>query len=160
MKITKNTVVSLEYTLKNNEGMVLDSSVGREPLVYLHGVGALIPGLENKLEGAETGAKMNIEIQPEEGYGKSNPDMIHIVPKSGFQGDDEMQEGMQVQVETENGPLIATVTKIAGEDVTLDLNHPLADMILHFDVEIKDLREATADEISHGHAHGPGGHHH
>ena len=71
-----------------------------------------------------------------------------------------MQEGMQVQVETENGPLIATVTKIAGEDVTLDLNHPLADMILHFDVEIKDLREATEEEINHGHVHGAGGHHH
>jgi len=160
MKITKNAVVSLEYTLKNNEGVVLDSSEGREPLVYLHGVGALIPGLENKLEGLEKGAKSNIVVPTEDGYGTSKHELIQVVPKSGFQGDEEMKEGMQVQVETENGPLIATVSKIAGDDVTLDLNHPLADMVLHFDIEVKDLRNATEEEISHGHVHGEGGYHH
>lgn len=160
MKITKNTVVSLDYTLKNNDGTVLDSSAGREPLVYLHGVGALIPGLENKLEGLEANAALNVTIQPEDGYGKRSEEMIHKVSKAGFQGDEEMQVGMQVQLDTENGPMIATIAGIEGEEVTLDLNHPLADEILHFDVEIKDVRNATEDEISHGHVHGVGGHHH
>jgi len=160
MKITKNTVVSLDYTLKNNDGTVLDSSAGREPLVYLHGVGALIPGLENKLEGLEANAALNVTIQPEDGYGKRSEELIHKVSKAGFQGDEEMQVGMQVQLDTENGPMIATIAGIEGEEVTLDLNHPLADEILHFDVEIKDVRNATEDEISHGHVHGVGGHHH
>lgn len=160
MKITKNTVVSLDYTLKNNDGTVLDSSAGREPLVYLHGVGALIPGLENKLEGLEANAALNVTIQPEDGYGKRSEELIHKVSKAGFQGDEEMQVGMQVQLDTENGPMIATIAGIEGEEVTLDLNHPLADEILHFDVEIKDVRSATEDEISHGHVHGVGGHHH
>jgi len=160
MKISKNSVVSFDYTLKNNEGLVMDSSEGRAPLVYLHGVGALIPGLENQLEGLEKDASVSVTIQPEDAYGRRNEDMVHKVSKSGFQGDDEMQVGMQVQLDTENGPMIATVSNIEGEEVTLDMNHPLADMVLHFDVVIKGVRTATEDELSHGHVHGEGGHHH
>lgn len=160
MKIGLNSVVSLDYTLKNSAGTVLDSSQGREPLVYLHGVGALIPGLEKVLEGMSKSDKTVAIVQPEDGYGKRNEELVYKVPKSGFQGDEEMQVGMQVQLETENGPMIASISNIEGEDVTLDMNHPLADMELHFDVTIVDIREATADEISHGHVHGVGGHHH
>lgn len=160
MKITKNTVVSFDYTLKNDTGTILDSSAGREPLVYLHGIGALIPGLENKLEGLEAATKLEVVIQPEDAYGKRMDELMQKVPKAGFQGDEEMQVGMQVQLDTENGPMVATVSAIEGEEVTLDLNHPLSDVVLHFDVEIKDVRMATADEIDHGHAHGVGGHHH
>ena len=160
MKISKNRVVSLDYTLKNNVGTVLDTSSGREPLVYLHGVGGLIPGLENKLEGLEANAKLNVVIQPEDGYGKRSDELVHKVSKAGFQGEEEMEVGMQVQLDTDNGPMIATIANIEEEEVTLDLNHPLADEVLHFDVEIKDVRTATEDEISHGHAHGVGGHHH
>jgi len=160
MKISKNSVVSFDYTLKNNEGLVMDSSEGRAPLVYLHGVGALIPGLENQLEGLEKDASVAVIIQPEDAYGRRNEEMVHKVSKSGFQGDDEMQIGMQVQLDTENGPMIATVSNIEGEEVTLDMNHPLADMVLHFDVVIKGVRTATEDELSHGHVHGEGGHHH
>jgi len=160
MKVTANSVVSLDYTLKNNAGEVLDSSQGREPLVYLHGVGALIPGLENEIAGMEKGQAKIVVVQPEHAYGIKSDDLLHVVPKSGFQGDEEMQEGMQVQLETEQGPAIATISKIDGEDVTLDLNHPLAGEVLTFDISIADVREATSEEIAHGHVHGPGGHHH
>lgn len=160
MQIAQNTVVSLNYTLKNSQGNLLDTSEGRAPLVYLHGVGALIPGLESELNGKGQGDKINAIIPPEKAYGSRRDDLVKLVSKDGFQGDEEMQEGMQVQLETEHGPAIAIITKIEGNDVTLDLNHPLADMTLHFDVEVVDVREATEEEISHGHVHGPGGHEH
>ena len=160
MTIQQHTVVTLNYTLKNSEGTVLDTSEGREPLVYLHGVGALIPGLEEELDGKETGAKLSTVIPPEKAYGEKRDDLLRVVSKDGFQGDEEMQVGMQVQLETDQGPAIAVISKIEGGDVTLDLNHPLAGMTLHFDVEVVELREATADEIEHGHVHGRGGHQH
>lgn len=162
MKISKNTVVSLAYTLKNSEGEIIDSTEGRAPLVYLHGVGGMIPGLESGLEGKESGEQLTIVVSPENGFGIRRDELIQVVPKSGFQGEgnEEMEVGMRVQLQTDQGMTIATITAIEGEDVTLDLNHPLADIELHFDVKIEDLREATSDEIAHGHVHGPGGHHH
>lgn len=160
MTIALHKVVTLNYTLKNSEGTLLDTSEGREPLVYLHGVGALIPGLEKELEGKGAGDKLNAVIAPEHAYGERRDDLMKLVPKSGFQGEEKMVVGMQVQLQTEHGPAIATISKIEGEDVTLDLNHPLAGMTLHFDVAVEDIREATEDEISHGHVHGPGGHNH
>ena len=160
MQIAQNTVVSLNYTLKNSEGTLLDSSEGREPLVYLHGKGALIPGLEKELDGKIKGDKLVTVIQPEDAYGSRRDDLVKVVSKDGFQGEEEMQVGMQVQLDTEHGPTIASITSIEDKDVTLDLNHPLADMTLHFDVSIKDVRSATEEEISHGHAHGAGGHQH
>ena len=160
MKIAQKTVVSLNYTLKNGDGMVLDSSEGREPLVYLQGVGALISGLEKELEGKEKGTKLNAVIPPAEAYGERREDLVRVVSKDGFQGDEELFEGMQVQVDAGEGPMIASVSKIEGNDVTLDMNHPLADMTLHFDVEVLDVREATEEEINHGHVHAPDGHDH
>ena len=160
MKVGKNTVVSINYTLKDKAGQVLDSSEGRSPLVYLHGVGQLIPGLENELEGESVGTNKQVVITPEDAYGHRQDDLLHVVSKGGFTGEEEMFEGMQVQLETDNGPAIAVIAKIDGDEVTLDLNHPLAGEELHFDVSIVELREASADEISHGHAHGPGGHQH
>ncbi len=160
MKIQTNKVVTLNYTLKNSEGEVLDTSEGRDPLVYLHGVGGLIPGLEAELEGKEKGNSFNTVVAPEDAYGVRREELLHVVPKSGFQGDEEMQLGMQVQIETEQGPAIATISEIEGDNVTLDLNHPLAGTELHFEISVMDLRDATDDEISHGHVHGPGGHQH
>lgn len=160
MKIGKHSVVTLDYTLKNGEGILLDTSEGREPLVYLHGVGALIPGLEDDLNGKSKGDKFSTVIEPDNAYGSRKDELLKVVSKAGFQGDEDLEIGMQVQLETEHGPAIAIVTDITGEDVTLDLNHPLADMYLHFDVEVVDVRKATAEEVSHGHVHGPGGHHH
>lgn len=160
MTISQHSVVSLHYTLKNNEGQILDSSEGRQPLVYLHGVGGLIPGLETQLEGKTKGDKFAAVVEPKDAYGTRRDDLLKVVSKEGFQGDEELMVGMQVQLETEHGPAIAVVSSIEGMDVTLDLNHPLADVTLNFDVEVVDIREASEEEIAHGHVHGPGGHHH
>lgn len=150
MKIAKHTVVAIDYTLKNNEGTVIDTSAGREPLVYMHGVGNLIPGLEAELEGKGAGESVLAVIAPKDGYGDLRPELVQIVPKANFQGGGELKEGIQVQVDAGQGPMIARVTKIEGENVTLDLNHPLAGETLHFEVDIKEVREATASEIEQG----------
>lgn len=157
MKIEKNRVVQIHYTLKDDKGEILDSSAGKQPLPYIHGIGALIPGLEKELEGKGAGDKLNVVIPPEEGYGSFDESRVFQVTKDGFQGDEELQVGMQVQVELEQGPAIAIVSEIKDENVTLDLNHPLAGMDLHFEVEVVEVREATEEELNHGHVHGPGG---
>jgi FKBP-type peptidyl-prolyl cis-trans isomerase SlyD len=160
MIIANESVVTLKYTLKNAAGEILDTSEGREPLVYLHGLGALIPGLENELAGKTADTKLEVVIEPENAYGTRRDELLRVVSKEGFQGEEELTEGMRVQLDTEHGPAIALVTKISEEEVTLDLNHPLADMTLHFDVEIASVRAASAEEIEHGHVHGEGGHQH
>lgn len=160
MKIAKDSVVTMNYTLKNDAGEVMDTSAGRAPLVYLHGVGALIPGLENELEGKMANDKVSAVIAPEDAYGARSEDLLRVVSKDGFQGEEELQAGMRVQLDTEHGPMVAVVSTITGDEVTLDMNHPLADMTLYFDVEVVDVRPATADEVAHGHVHGEGGHHH
>jgi FKBP-type peptidyl-prolyl cis-trans isomerase SlyD len=160
MEIADNKVVQMHYKLTDDKNTVLDSSEGREPLSYIHGVGNIIIGLEKQLNGKVVGDKVNAVVAPAEGYGERNDELQQIVPKSGFQGDEEMQVGMQVQVGTEQGNTVASVTKIEGEDVTLDMNHPLAGVTLHFDVDVVDVRDATKEELEHGHVHGPGGHDH
>lgn len=162
MRITKDTVAQFHYTLTNDSGELLDTSLEREPLLYLHGHGSLIIGLEDALENKQKGDKFSVEIPSENAYGDYHEQLVQVVPKSGFQseGGEEVVEGLQVQVETNNGLTIGLVTRVEGEDVTLDLNHPLAGMDLKFDVEIMDVREATQEEIDHGHAHGAGGHQH
>lgn len=152
----------MHYTLKDNSGETLDSSEGHEPLAFIQGIGNIIAGLEEQLEGKAVGDKAKVVLTPEKGYGHRNEYNVHIVPLSGFQADDDekLEVGMQVRVETNEGVSIADVAKIEGDEVTLDLNHPLAGETLHFDVEIIDIREATKQELEHGHVHGPGGHHH
>lgn len=160
MKIAENTVVHMHYILKDENGNILDSSSGREPLAYIQGIGNIIPGLEKEMTGKNVGDKVKAIIAPEEAYGLREESMVQSVPKSGFQGEEELVAGMQVQVGTSDGEAIATVTKVEGDDVTLDMNHPLAGVTLHFDVEIMEVRAATEEELSHGHVHGAGGHHH
>lgn len=161
MRVEQNKVVMMHYKLTDKDGNVIDSSEGRAPLAYIHGIGALVPGLENELEGKTKGEKFSTVVAPEDAYGTRDEELVRVVPKSGFQGDEEMQVGMQVQIDTgEKGLAIATLVKIDGDDITLDLNHPLSDMELHFDIEVMDIREATDEEVAHGHVHGEGGHHH
>lgn len=162
MTVTKNKVVRIHYTLKGSEGEVLDSSEGRDPLAYIQGVGNLIPGLEEKLEGKAAGDKVDAAIEPEKAYGERSEDNLHVVPLSSFEseGDEKLEEGMQVRVQTNQGESIAGVSKIDGEDVTLDLNHPLAGETLHFNVDVVEVRDATEEELEHGHVHGEGGHQH
>ncbi|RDB44092.1 peptidylprolyl isomerase [Halomonas sp. DQ26W] len=157
MQIAQNSVVAFHYTLTNDAGEVLDSSEGREPLSYLHGAGNIIPGLEKGLEGRESGEKLNVTVAPEEGYGEVQPQLVQEVPRDSFQGVEAVEPGMQFQAQTQGGPLMVTVTKIEGDTVTVDGNHPLAGQKLNFDVEIADVREASQEEIEHGHVHGEGG---
>lgn len=160
MKIASNHVVSIDYTLKSNEGDIIDSSEDRAPLEYIQGVGNLIPGLEKELEGKEAGDKVNAVVAPEEGYGIRNEELVQTVQKSQFQNPGDVREGAQFQVQAGEQVRIATITDVEGDDVTLDLNHPLAGETLHFDVEVKEVREASAEELDHGHVHGEQGHQH
>lgn len=162
MKIAQNRVVQMHYKLTDEDGNTIDTSEGKEPLAYIQGIGNVIPGLEDALEGKAKGDKLQVTITPEDGYGQRLDEMVQTVAKEGFKSDEgeELVAGMQVQIETNNGPSIAMVTKIEGEDVILDLNHPLAGVTLNFDIEVVDVRASTEEEIEHGHVHGPGGHHH
>ncbi|MCA4896006.1 MAG: peptidylprolyl isomerase [Cytophagales bacterium] len=156
MQITKHKVASIHYTLTNNEGKILDSSSGREPLIYIQGIGNLIPGMEEGLEGKSKGEKLSLKISPEKGYGVKDETLTQRVPRTAF-GGQEVKVGMQFQ--TNQGGVV-TVTHVGLSEITVDANHPLAGVELNFAVEIMDIRFATEDEIAHGHVHGPGGHHH
>jgi len=160
MNITENSVASFHYTLTDGSGNVLDSSEGQEPLSYLHGAGNIIPGLENALLGKTVGDKLNVSVKAAEAYGERDETMIQTLPSSMFSGVDTIEVGMEFHAETEHGLQVVTVTKFENDEVTIDGNHPLAGVDLTFDVEITEVRAATDDEVSHGHAHGAGGHHH
>jgi FKBP-type peptidyl-prolyl cis-trans isomerase SlyD len=160
MDITADRVVTIHYTLKNDGGEVLDSSSGGEPLAYIQGHGNLVAGLEKALEGKPAGANLAVSVAPADGYGVRDEALIQRVPKRSLQGAGEIKKGMQFQARTEDGMRLFTVTGLAGDMVTLDGNHPLSGQTLHFDVEVVDVREATSEELEHGHVHGAGGHHH
>ena len=156
MEITKNRVAAIHYTLRDNSGTIIDTSEGREPLHYLHGAGNLIPGMEEGLEGKSKGDKLNLKISPDKGYGTKDDSLVQQVPRSAF-GAQEVKTGMRFS--TNQGGVV-TVTHVGLDSVTVDGNHPLAGVELNFAVEVVDVRNATSEEITHGHVHGPGGHHH
>ncbi len=160
MFITDDSVVSIHYTLKNDAGEVIDSSSGSDPLAYLQGHGNLIPGLERELIGKQVGDKLSVRIAPADGYGELDASLIQEVPRTAFPGVDNIQVGMQFQAQSNHGPRTVTITKLVGDSVTVDGNHPLAGQHLNFAVEVTEIRAATQEELSHGHVHGPGGHHH
>lgn len=160
MQIADRCVAYFHYTLTNDAGEVLDSSNGREPLPYLHGKGNIVPGLEKALAGKKAGDKLDVVVAPEEGYGPHIDSLVQVVPKSAFQGVENLEPGMQFQAESNMGPVSVVVTSVDGENVTVDGNHPLAGETLHFSVEITQVRDATVEEVMHGHVHGVGGHHH
>jgi len=154
MQITQNTVASIEYTLKDNDGQVLDTSEGREPLTYLHGSGNLVPGLEAALEGNGEGDSVSVTVEPAEGFGDRDENLIQQVPKTAFEGVDSIEAGMRFQASDENGQgRIVTVTEVADDQVTVDANHPLAGVPLNFDVNVVEVRAASEEEIEHGHVH-------
>lgn len=156
MLISKNKVASIHYTLRDDEGTIIDSSEGKDPLHYLHGAGNLIQGMEEGLEGKTKGEKLNLNIDPEKGYGEKDETLIQKVPRSAF-GDQEVKPGMRFS--TNQGGVV-TITEVNLDSITVDGNHPLAGVPLNFAVEVVDVRNATEEEITHGHVHGPGGHHH
>lgn len=157
MQIAKNSVVSIHYTLKNENGEVLDSSDGRGSLDYIHGTGQIIPGLENELEGRKKGDEFLVVIEPEQGYGSRDESLVQEVSRSEFDSPDEIEVGMQFRVGAEGGTLMMVVAGVGDEIVTLDGNHPLAGVNLTFDVSVDGVREATDDEIKASqHVHGSG----
>jgi FKBP-type peptidyl-prolyl cis-trans isomerase SlyD len=159
MQVADNTAVSIHYTLTNDEGEVLDSSIGKEVLEYLHGSGNIISGLEKALNGKAAGDRFNVRIPAEDAYGEFAEEMIQVISRSMFEGIDNIEVGMQFHADVNYGTGVVTVIEIDGDNITIDGNHPLAGQALNFDVEVVAIRTATADEAAHGHIHGEGCHH-
>lgn len=161
MEIAENKVVAIEYTLTDSEGEVLDTSDGRGPLAYLHGKGGIIPGLETELAGKKVGDELKVTVSPEKGYGPRHDNLVSRVPKDAFGGKLEFELGLQFPVQDQQGnQRLVTIVHIEEDNVVLDANHPLAGVELTFEVKVVEVRDATEEELSHGHSHGEGGHKH
>jgi len=160
MQIEARKVVTLNYTLTDNEGNVIDQS-NDGSFAYLHGASNIIPGLENALTGKSAGDSLNVAVEPAEAYGERDPSKTQAVPRNMFPEDTDIAVGMQFHAQGPGGEtLVVTVADVAEDTVTVDGNHPLAGMQLNFAVEVMDVRDASAEELDHGHVHGPGGHDH
>ncbi|MCH8531572.1 MAG: peptidylprolyl isomerase [Saccharospirillum sp.] len=153
MNIAAQRVVSIHYEVKDEDGVVVDSSEGREPLVYLHGHNNIIPGLEKALDGLSTGDDFDVVVQAEEAYGDYQDALVQSVPMEAFQGVEKVEEGMVFTAQTQGGPLQVTVTAIEADTVTVDGNHPLAGKALSFKGSVNEVRDASAEELEHGHVH-------
>lgn len=158
--IAENLVVTMQYEVKDEAGQTLDKSTPETPLVYLHGYDNIIPGLENALLGKTVGERVEVVVAPADAYGEHNEHLVNDVPLAMFQGVENVEVGMGFTANTEQGPVEVTIVAVTDEFAKVDGNHPLAGKTLTFDVTIEDIREATDDELAHGHAHGAGGHHH
>ncbi len=160
MEIAKDRVVSIEYKLHLGDGNLIDESDPGDPLVYLHGYEEIVPGLEKALEGKKTGDSLKVQVSPEEGYGEIDPDGVEEVPRDEFPPDMELEEGGIVTATDEDGDDVEfLVKKLNEKTVVVDFNHPLAGKTLHFEVTVREVRAATAEELEHGHAHAPGHEH-
>jgi FKBP-type peptidyl-prolyl cis-trans isomerase SlyD len=160
MLIGQDKVVLIHYTLTDDAGETIDTSSGGDPLAYLHGKGNIIAGLEKALEGRQAGDRLNVRVEPAEGYGVRDDALVQRIPRRQF-GRADVKPGMQFHAQTASGhPRVVTVKHIQGDMVTVDGNHPLAGQVLNFEVEVTEVRDATGEELAHGHVHGPGGHHH
>jgi len=160
MQIEQNSVVTLHYTLKDNDGNVIDQSDDGS-FLYLHGAMNIIPGLENALSGKSAGDEFSVSVSPEEGYGAKDPERIQEVPKEMFDNADEIKPGVQFHAQGPDGnAVVVTVVEVKDEAVVIDANHALAGVELNFEVKIVDVREASEEEMSHGHVHGEHGHQH
>lgn len=161
MIISDNKVVLIDYTLRIDSGEVVDSSEGQEPLAYLHGVGQIVPGLERALSGLTVGDVKDVVVEPADGYGDRDPDGVFGIPKTAFPDTAQLEVGASFVGEDEEGnSLPVRVVALDGDSVTVDANHPLAGERLSFHVTIKEIRDATAEELEHGHPHEGDGHHH
>ena len=159
MPIRAQQVVSIEYTLTDDGGKTLDSSQGREPLAYLHGAGNIVPGLEKALDGLDVGADLDVTVPPEEGYGNYEAGLVRNVPVRKLP-EGRAQVGQRLQLQGPGGARVFTIKAVRGDYAQLDGNHPLAGQTLHFKIKVVDVRDPTAEELAHGHVHGPGGAHH
>lgn len=164
MKVAEKHVVSIDYTLKSASGEVLDTTRERDPLLFIQGMGQIIPGLERALDGKVAGESLQVTVDPEDAYGHKNPELVHQVPRSELAEIQDLQVGTMLQANTPGGVQVFTVSEITDEMVMVDGNHPLAGQQLFFDVTITDVREATEEELNPKPHHGGGccggGHHH
>ncbi len=160
MKVAKDLVVSLAYQVRTEDGVLVDESPASAPMDYLHGRGSLISGLEKALEGRSVGENFDVEVASDDAYGQYDDNLVQRVPKDVFMGVDELEVGMRFLADTDMGPVPVEITGIEGDEVIVDGNHMLAGQNLKFNVEIMAIREATEEEIAHGHVHGAGGHDH
>ncbi|MBI5851074.1 MAG: peptidylprolyl isomerase [Planctomycetes bacterium] len=157
LTIAAGRVVSIHYKLTLDDGSVVDSSAGGEPLDYLHGTQSIVVGLERALEGRTIGERFDVAVSPEDGYGLPDPNAVQDVPRRVFPPDANLRVGMSFQARDENqNPIMGTIRKMVDDQITVDFNHPLAGRRLHFAIEVSGVREATAQERSHGHVHGHG----
>ena len=159
MKIAKDSVVRFHYTVSEQGQEALESSRDREPLAILIGHGNIIPGLETAMHDHEAGESFSVDVDAADAYGEHREGLTQRVPKKHF-GAQKLEPGMQVMLQTNFGPRAVTIQKVGMSVVDVDLNHPMAGKALHFDVEIVEVREATTEELQHGHVHGDGGHQH
>jgi len=159
MKIEKKKAVSFSFTLKDEEGTILEQSDQQDPMVYLHGYNGIVPGLENALEGKQVGDSFSITLDALDAYGPRNPSLLGRISAKHIHQKGKLKPGMMVQVQTKEGVRSMTIVKAGKFMVDVDGNHPFAGKTLSFDVEVTDIREATGDEISHGHIHGEHCHH-
>ena len=160
MKAANNTVVKFHYTVRDLQGDEIDSSREREPIAILLGHGSLIPGVENAIKGRDAGERFEVNVAPDEGYGPRRPELTQRIAKKYFRNPDALRPGMQTTLQSNEGQRTVTVTKVGSSVIDVDLNHPLAGKDLVFDIEIAEVRQATDEELAHGHVHGEGGHHH
>ncbi len=160
MQIADDRVVFIHYTLKNAGGKVIDSSRDQDPLGYIQGHGNIISGLEKALAGKSEGDRLTVTLEPADAYGERDESLVKAMSREqNFSQVSDLEPGMQFQTRTEEGIRVVTVSSVEGDEVIVDANHPLAGETLTFDVEIAGVREPTQEELSHGHVHGPGGHH-
>lgn len=159
-KVGNAMVVTFHYTLKNDQGDVIDSSEGKDPLVYLHGAGNIVEGLEDGLEDLGVGDEFQVTVEPKKGYGETQKRLISDMPKTRFPEGEELNVGQKFVLDSPQGPRQITIIEVKEDDVVIDANHELAGKNLHFSGKIIDIREGSPEELSHGHAHGPGGHQH
>ncbi|HZI03436.1 MAG TPA: peptidylprolyl isomerase [Archangium sp.] len=160
MKVSKDSVVSLEYRLHLGDGQVVDESEPGQPLAYMHGRGQIVPGLEGQLEGMAAGESKKVVVPPAQGYGEHDPRGLQEVPREMFPPNANLQAGVTISAQTADGDVIPiTIRELKGDKVVVDLNHPMAGKTLHFDITVREVRAATDEEKEHGHAHGPGGAH-
>ncbi|HEX8437134.1 peptidylprolyl isomerase [Archangium sp.] len=156
MQIAKDSVVSIDYRLHLGDGKLVDESDPGDPLVYLHGYEEIVPGLEKALEGKKAGETLKVQVSPEEGYGEYDPDGVEEVPREDFPPDMELEEGGIVSATDDDGDEVDFLVKeLRPKTVVVDFNHPLAGKTLHFEVTVREVRAATAEELEHGHAHSP-----
>ncbi len=161
MSIASDKVVGIYYTLKNGEGELLDERQEGDPLSFLHGRGQIVPGLEKKLDGCSVGDLVEVAVSPDEGYGDRDAAKVMVVGHDEVPDASSLEVGGALLAETPDGARMPLWVKaIDDKTITLDANHPLAGETLHFAVTVKDVRDATEEELAHGHVHGPGGHHH